>query len=243
MGTRESKHCVNIEKTLMNLTQTPPWRLANKLLPSYAILPLICCPILNLLVYNGGQLLAKGHKHYDFTLPMEEGLPVVPAWTIAYVGCFAVWVINFILICRENRDICYRFLASEAIAKVICGLFFVFLPTTNVRPELTGSDPFTWVLGVIYFLDRPVNLFPSIHCMDVWFAWRGLLPCQKVPRAYKYFSFVFAVLVFCSVLFTKQHVLVDIFGGVLVAEVGFLLAKVIPVAKLYERMNAWIGVK
>ena len=77
MGTRESKHCVNIEKTLMNLTQTPPWRLANKLLPSYAILPLICCPILNLLVYNGGQLLAKGHKHYDFTLPMEEGLPVV----------------------------------------------------------------------------------------------------------------------------------------------------------------------
>ena len=168
---------------------------------------------------------------------------MVPAWTIAYVGCFAVWVINFILICRENRDICYRFLASEAIAKVICGLFFVFLPTTNVRPELTGSDPFTWVLGVIYFLDRPVNLFPSIHCMDVWFAWRGLLPCEKVPRAYKYFSFVFAVLVFCSVLFTKQHVLVDIFGGVLVAEVGFLLAKVIPVAKLYEWMNARIGVK
>ena len=44
-------------------------------------------------------------------------------------------------------------------------------------------------------------------------------------------------------LFTKQHVLVDIFGGVLVAEVGFLLAKVIPVAKLYEWMNARIGVK
>ena len=168
---------------------------------------------------------------------------MVPAWTIVYVGCFAVWVINFILICREDRAICYRFLAAEAIAKVICGLFFVFLPTTNVRPELTGSDPFTWVLGVIYFLDRPVNLFPSIHCMDVWFAWQGLLPCKKVPRAYKIFSFVFAGLVFCSVLFTKQHVLVDIIGGVLVAEVGFLLEKIIPITKLYEGMNARIGVK
>ena len=135
----------------MKLTQTPPWRLATKILPPYAVLPLLCCPVLNMLVYNGGQLLAKGHKHYDFTLPIEETFPVVPAWTIVYVGCFAVWVINFILICREDRAICYRFLAAEAIAKVICGLFFVFLPTTNVRPELTGSDPFTWVLGVIYF--------------------------------------------------------------------------------------------
>ena len=79
--------------------------------------------------------------------------------------------------------------------------------------------------------------------MDVWFAWQGLLPCKKVPRAYKIFSFVFVGLVFCSVLFTKQHVLVDIIGGVLVAEVGFLLEKIIPITKLYEGMNARIGVK
>ena len=54
---------------------------------------------------------------------------------------------------------------------------------------------------------------------------------------------MFAGLVFCSVLFTKQHVLVDIIGGVLVAEVGFLLEKIIPITKLYEGMNARIGVK
>ena len=129
----------------MKLTQTPPWRLATKILPPYAVLPLLCCPVLNMLVYNGGQLLAKGHKHYDFTLPIEETFPVVPAWTIVYVGCFAVWIINFILICREDRAICYRFLAAEAIAKVICGLFFVFLPRADrIRPLHlgTGGDLF-----------------------------------------------------------------------------------------------------
>ena len=144
----------------MKLTQTPPWRLATKILPPYAVLPLLCCPVLNMLVYNGGQLLAKGHKHYDFTLPIEETFPVVPAWTIVYVGCFAVWIINFILICREDRAICYRFLAAEAIAKVICGLFFVFLPTTNVRPELTGSDPFTWGDLFLRSPSEPLSVHP-----------------------------------------------------------------------------------
>lgn len=227
----------------MRLNQNPVWSLATKIVPPYAVLPLVACPVLNLLVYNLAPVLAKGRTHYDFTLPIEESIPVLPVWTIAYIGCFAVWIVNFILICRESQEICFHFLASEAIAKVICGLFFVFLPTTNIRPELTGQDCFTWALNLIYFLDRPVNLFPSIHCMDVWFAWRGLRPCKKVPRAYKHCSLLFAGLVFCSVLFTKQHVIVDIFGGILVAEVGFLLAKVIPVQSLYRRMNAWIGIK
>lgn len=217
--------------------------LITKIVPPYAILPLLSCPLLNMIVYSGAPWLVGDRTRYDLSLPLDELIPVVPAWTIAYVGCFLVWVVNFILICRESREICFQFLASEAIAKIICGLFFVLLPTTNVRPELIGEDCFTWVLNLIYTLDQPVNLFPSIHCMDVWFAWRGLLPCRKVPKYYKYGSFLFAILVFCSVVFTKQHVIVDILGGVLVAEIGFLLAKKIPLAKLYPRMNACIGIK
>ena len=227
----------------MKLTQTPPWRLATKILPPYAVLPLLCCPVLNMLVYNGGQLLAKGHKHYDFTLPIEETFPVVPAWTTVYVGCFAVWIINFILICREDRAICYRFLAAEAIAKVICGLFFVFLPTTNVRPELTGSDPFTWVLGVIYFLDRPVNLFPSIHCLVSWFCYLGIRGRKEIPRWYQSVSMVIAILVFASTLLTKQHVIVDVAGGILLAEFCFFIGRKTDLYRIYERFGSRIEQK
>lgn len=214
----------------------------NKILPPYAVLPLILCPIINMVVYSGAQLIVRGQHHYDFTTAWDNMIPVVPAWTLVYLGCFLIWIVNYILVCRESRGICYEFLSAEALSKLICGVFFLFLPTTNLRPELVGNDGFTQMLRFVYTVDQPVNLFPSIHCLAIWYSWRGLIKCEKVPGWYKWISFLFVWMVFLSVLYTKQHVLVDIVGGVVVAEIGWYLSGKLHLGNVYERLNSRVKV-
>lgn len=228
--------------SFMNTLKNTFLNAVNKIVPPYAVLPLILCPIINMLVYTGSQFLVVGRRHYDFTSTWDNLIPLVPGWTLVYLGCFLIWIVNYILVCRENRVICYEFLSAEALSKLICGVFFIFLPTTNVRPELVGSDCFTQLLRFVYTVDQPVNLFPSIHCLAIWYSWRGLIKCEKVSRFYKYISFLFVCLVFLSVLYTKQHILIDIIGGVVVAEIGWYLSGKLHLGDVYKWMNSRINI-
>jgi len=46
-----------------------------------------------------------------------------------------------------------------------------------------------------------------------------------------------SLLVFASTLFTKQHVIVDVFSGVAVAEIGFVIAKYTKLPSVLGRLN------
>ena len=47
---------------------------------------------------------------------------------------------------------------------------------------------------------------------------------KKPPKWYRYATTVMALGVFASTLFVKQHVLVDVFGGIIVYEIGYYIA-------------------
>ena len=110
-------------------------------------------------------------------------------------------------------------------AKALCFVLFLLLPTTIARPEAAGSGLIGWLTRTIYAADTPVALFPSIHCVDSWLCWRFLMDCRKVPKWYKWVNFVFSLLVCASTVLVKQHVVVDIFAGIAVAEIGLLLSR------------------
>ena len=78
------------------------------------------------------------------------------------------------------------------------------------KAVIEGNGVFEWMTKAIYFSDQPNNLFPSIHCMENWVVWRGMVGCKSIPLSVKIGIFVFAILVFLSTLFVKQHVVMDI---------------------------------
>jgi membrane-associated phospholipid phosphatase len=75
----------------------------------------------------------------------------------------------------------------------------------------------------VYGVDSASNLFPSIHCLVSWFCFIGIRKSKKIPLWYKVFSCIFAILVCASTQFTKQHYLIDVVGGILIAELCFYL--------------------
>lgn len=211
----------------------------EKILPRYAWLPLTAAVVLNILVYWGNRFITADMKHYDISNAIDEMIPFFSPMIIIYILSYVTWAIGFVVIGRESKEVCYEVMGGEMIAKLICLAFFIIMPTTMVRADVTGSGLFDELTRLIYSMDSPDNLFPSIHCLESWICFRGAMRCKKVGNGYRAFMFVFALLVFASTVLVKQHVFVDIIGGVAVVEIGLWLAKIIKgkIVKGNERKN------
>lgn len=215
------------------------------ILPLYAIIPLIGSFVFNTMVYSTTMALCADLPHYDFTTDLDRMVPVISWFVYIYFLSFPFWAVNYILIARGEKKQFFQFLTADLASRVVCLFFFVFLPTTNVRPEITGTSLSDEILRWLYSIDQPTNLFPSIHCLVSWFCFIGIKNRTDIPVWYKGFSCVFAILVFVSTQVTKQHYLVDVIGGVLLAEVTYRISHRIEayryVQKFYEKINLWLA--
>jgi membrane-associated phospholipid phosphatase len=171
-------------------------------------------------------------------MDIDKRLPFVAPMMLVYVFvAYSTWAIGFFVIGRESRSVCYEVMAAEQIAKLMCMVCFILLPSTIERPEITGSGFCQWLSRLIYSLDTPDNLFPSIHCLENWICFRGAMKCKKAGKGYKIIMFIAAIMVFASTLLVKQHVLVDVIGGIVVVEAGLFLSKKLKISRIYYALE------
>ena len=151
----------------------------KKYLPGWAILPLLTIVVLNCLIYWGSDQLTSARYHYDFTGTLDRMVPLVPAFIWIYILAFPFWAVNYILAAQRGKDQFYRFVATDLTIHLTCFVIFLILPTTNVRPEITGNSWSEQMLQFVYAMDggnSPSNLFPSIHCYAPPLRQRGIVP-------------------------------------------------------------------
>lgn len=214
--------------------------LVSKLIPRYAVIPLLGCVVLNFLVYYGNRLIPKSH-YFDVSIPFIDDH--IPLWTwmiVFYVFSYVFWCVGFVIIGRESREVCYSFLSGEMIAKLFCLGFFLAFPTEMVdwpSGQFEIENVFDWTTQMVYDADEPNNLFPSIHCLESWVVFRGSLRCKKVGNWYRAYCLIMALLIFASTVLVRQHVVIDIVGGVLVAELGFFLARKLWAGRIFEAIE------
>ena len=200
-------------------------RKLDDFLPSYTRIPLISMVCVHALVYYATRLVSQRLMHYNFSLPVDNAIPFVPAFSVIYLLAFVQWTAGFILIARDSRELCYRVISGEIISKLICMALFLLVPTTMARAKIVSDGLFDQVVGTIYRLDAADNMFPSIHCLESWVCFRGAMRMKKTGPWYRYFTLLFSILVFASTVLIKQHEVVDIVGGILTAEIGQQIAQ------------------
>ncbi len=212
------------------------------ILPIYGLMPCIISPILNTLTYSGTKLIyphaSSYHNIYHSLGNLDEMIPFCPAWMLGYVFAFAVWIVGFILVAREERKVCYEVFTAEVLAKLMVLVVFLVYPTMMINPEYVyadqiGSGFIGWLCRLVYGFDAPDHLFPSIHCLENWILFRASFRMKNVNNAYRVFLFVAALIVFASVLLVKQHVIIDIIGAIAVVEIALFLAKKYNLGRVY----------
>lgn len=113
-------------------------------------------------------------------------------------------------------------MSADFLAKLVCLLCFLVYPTTNIRPDITGTSLWDELIRFLYRVDAADNLFPSIHCLTSYFCFIAVRNNKKIPRWYQVLSLFITISICLSTLTTKQHVLIDVAAGVLLAEISWL---------------------
>ena len=195
------------------------------LLPGYGWACFLFLAALQLLIYYPNRLLLPYMNKLDLSTVWDARIPFRPAWIVIYLLSFVSWAITFVLLFRQRKEHVYRNSAAYLLTLLITFACFMLMPATMEWPEVTGKDFFSCLVRLVYSVDQPYNLCPSLHVVCSYYCWRCLYDTEGIPLWYRRFNFFFLLLVCCSVVFVKQHLLVDIPAGILVSEIPLLLAK------------------
>jgi membrane-associated phospholipid phosphatase len=154
-------------------------------------------------------------------LPLDERIPVVPAWSLVY-GMLYLFLILLPVVVIQQEELIRRTVRAYLGVWIVAYACFLLFPTVAPRPEeVPGAGFAAWGLRFLYDADPPHNCFPSLH---VAHSLVGALACQRVHPGLGRFALVCAGLVAVSVLFTRQHYVADVVFGVLLALVACGLA-------------------
>lgn len=149
-------------------------------------------------------------------LPIDLTVPFLPWTFIIYLSDYLF--LFYVIASTRTVETFGNFVRMAHICLFVCGMFFMFFPTTYPRPPYPLDEPFyidIW-LRIMAAADTPNNCFPSMH---VAFTGIGAWAVRYQGPKVSFFMWLWAFAIFFSTLTTKQHYFVDIVGGMCVTAV------------------------
>jgi len=161
------------------------------------------------MLYTPINRLADGGVALALSLDLQ--IPLAPNWAFPYLLGIPWWFGTFVWACFWfPAPLLRRFAGAVLASHVIAYSIYLIFPTFAVRPEVMGEGLGSDLVRWIYANDRAYNAFPSGHTYGTLLAllawWRA------VPRM-RWAVTPFAVAVILSTLFTRQHHVADVLGG------------------------------
>jgi membrane-associated phospholipid phosphatase len=158
----------------------------------------------------------KGYNHRTYVEEVDELFPFRPGWVWVYLIPYLVGPVVVGLLSRKTFA---WFVGRGLILVGVSLLIFIVYPTQTVRvtaPDL-GDSLTGWLYRNMIAIDEPpANAAPSLHVSLTCLLALALL--RDFPR-WRLFSLGGAVLVWLSTLYTRQHHVIDVVTGVLLAVV------------------------
>lgn len=149
------------------------------------------------------------YSELDSLIPFCEYF-IVPyfLWFVYIV----ITVVFFVFFCKESKEI-KRFLYS------FCGgmtlfiwISYIYPNGHNLRPELVEDSIFIEAVRLLYRIDTPTNILPSMHVFVTIVCSIALLRQKDLcsHRGVKQGIRVCSILIILSTMFLKQHSVVDV---------------------------------
>ena len=203
---------------------------------TYSVVIPIAALLYSTLSFSLAKLLIFWRPHWDMTLAWDALVPFLP-WTVSiYLASFVYWYLCFVLTSRQQREKADSFFCAHMLMVTLSFLCFILLPTTMERPAVTGGGFWNWLMRVVYWVDSPENLFPSLHCSTAWLCWVGMRRRKDLPLWLRTLVLLLSIAVCVSTLTTRQHVLADVASGIALAEACSLLGAVPRLRARYSRL-------
>lgn len=173
---------------------------------------------------------------------LDDKIPFCEFFIIPYLLWFAyILVVGLYLFFTTSRDF-YRFciflFGGMSLSLLVCTLW----PNGQaLRPELSqlGRDNILLrLVGYLYETDTPTNVFPSIHVLNSIGAciavFRNNVLKQKRPLCIA--TALLTVFICCSTVLLKQHSVLDVLGGSVLALLMYWVAYLPKLERIPEHL-------
>lgn len=177
--------------------------------------------IFQVVLYFGCEFFQKNPKNMD--LPIDKKIPALPYFALIYVLWFPLIAIFPISLFKEAKNLYELYVICWIIDIVISVIIYLAYPTTCTRPKDLENIKGGWMLKILYkFSYKGLNCSPSMHCSISTLVLIFALTASTMPINLRIIYSTTALGIILSTLFTKQHVLIDLVTGVLLAMLIFL---------------------
>lgn len=156
---------------------------------------------------------------------MDRAIEFSPEWIYAYAS-LALLVPLAPLLARTRTEL-VRYSEGLAILCATCFVLFLLVPVAGPRPESAGASG---LYAAIVAVDRPTNSLPSLHAgltvYSLLFMGRVFASSLGARERSRFVAAagVWGGLILYSTLATKQHWMVDLPAGALIAWVSHRIA-------------------
>ena len=163
---------------------------------------------------------AQARAPHTPALELDELIPLAPTWALIYGALYAFLIVLPVFVIQQP-ELIRRTVWAYLTVWIAAYISFLLYPTVAPRPDtVTGTGFGVWGLRFLYDADPPYNCFPSLH---VAHSFVSALACYRVNRTLGFVAITSASLVGISTLFTKQHYVADVIGGILLAMIAYAI--------------------
>ena len=172
----------------------------------------------------------------------DDQIPFIAECIIPYYFWFIYVIFSAIhMIFKADNKQFNQFIYSLTIGMTIFIIFSLLYPNgINIRPNDLPDTFCGHLVARIYKTDTSTNVFPSIH------VYNSLVVCialysekhLKGKGLFQLFNILSCILICLSTLFTKQHCILDVIGGILMMCIFYFLLYV-----KYEKISGFISSK
>jgi len=160
-------------------------------------------------------LAARQSRRYDFLTPWDALIPLVPEFIWVYFSFFGFILLPLWWVDADRIELLGR---RQVIATLLCALVFALFPANlafaRVLPE---AEPYRSIFGLMFAVDAPHNLLPSLHIVYTVATGLALWQSQWAlgRRARCLLLALWAAAICASTLLVHQHHVLDVVAAVL----------------------------
>ena len=163
---------------------------------------------------------------------LDDRIPFNEFFFIPYCFWYLLIVISLVYFALYDVENFKNLQIFIIITQVVAMTVYILYPSVqNLRPtEFARENFFTWLAGIIYTLDTPNGVCPSLHVaysLGIGSCWLKEKSASKLWKGFVVFS---VILISLSTAVVKQHSVVDIAAALPVG----LLAEILVFGKYWK---------
>lgn len=184
--------------------------------------------------------MLENRRNRNYTIihmNIDDYIPFCEVFIIPYLLWFGYVAAVLIYLFFMDRQGYWKYALALGIGMTVFILVSALIPNAHhlrLR-QFPRENIFTWLISILWKMDTPTNLFPSIHTFNSLAAHFAVINQEKLAknRVIRYGSLMLCISIICSTVFLKQHSMFDVLTAFILA------AGVYALVYSYDIISVW----